>query len=360
MTPSVQLPVTGQAWRLPGKGGPLVLEELPVRPPKFGEALVKVEACGLCGSDKFLQSGGFGLDKFPIVPGHEAAGTVVAVGASNPSAHPLVGRRVALYYIEPDREFLARSGKENLGHNLVRMGVDTDGALSQFVTRPIDSLVDGRGLSAPELAVLSDAVATPYHALQLSDPKPGQVVAVIGAGGIGSNAVQLASLRGVRTIAIGRSEAKLAVASALGAAATIRSDSGPEEIRAIAGGQIDVVIQCAGSPEMDQLALEIAGIGGTVVLVGASAEGFKVNSFDIIQRELTVKGSRGFTRKDIADVIDLRVKKEITLDHLLTDIRSFDQAGQAFGFIGSGESLRMIIEPWSFDDTPTEKKEGQR
>jgi threonine dehydrogenase-like Zn-dependent dehydrogenase len=264
-----------------------------------------------------------------------------------------------LYYIEPDQEFFARSGKENLGHNLTRMGVDVDGALSQYVTRPIDSLVDGRGLSAPELAVLSDAVATPYHALQLSNPQPGQVVAVIGTGGIGSNAIQLSSLRGVKTIAIGRSEAKLAVASALGATATIRSDRGAEDIRAIAGGHIDVVIQCVGSPEMDQLALEIAGIGGTVVLVGASTERFSSTSLDFIQHELTLMGSRGFTRKDIADVIELRVNNEITLNHLLTDIRNFDEAGEAFEIIGSGESLRMIIEPWSSADTHTRTKDGQ-
>lgn len=318
---------------------------------------MKVEACGLCGSDKFLQSGGFGADKFPVVPGHEAAGTVIAVGGGVLSAHPLVGQRVALHYIEPDSEFFARSGKENLGHNLTRMGVDVDGALSQFVTRPIETLVDGRGLSAQELAVLSDAVATPYHALQLSDPEPGQVVAVIGTGGIGSNAVQLSSLRDVRTIAIGRSETKLAVASALGAAATIRSDRGPEEIRALAGGQIDVVLQCVGSPEMDQLAVEIAGLGSKVVLVGASTGTFSTASLDMIQRELTVMGSRGFTRKDIADVIELRIKNRITLDHLLTDIRNFDEAGEAFETIGSGGAFRTIIEPWSFGKSGAETGE---
>ena len=357
MKSAVQLPLTGRAWRLPGRSERLVLEDLPVRPPKPGEALVKVEACGLCGSDRLLQSGGFGLDKYPVVPGHEAAGTVLAVGGNDASARRLVGKRVALYYIDPDREFLARSGKENIGHNLARMGVDVDGALSQFVTRPIDSLVDGRGLSAPELAVLSDAVATPYHALQLSDPQPGQVVAVIGAGGIGSNAVQLSYLRGARVIAIGRSETKLSVASALGAAATIRSDRGPDEIRALAGGQIDVVLQCVGSPEMDQLAMEIAGLGSKVVLVGASTGTFSTASFDIIQRELTVMGSRGFTRKDIADVIELRVKNHITLEHLLTDIRNFDEAGEAFETIGSGGALRTIIEPWSSGRSGAEKGE---
>lgn len=337
----------------------LVLENLPVRAPGPGEALVKVEACGLCGSDRLLQSGGFGEDKLPVVPGHEAAGTVVAVGGDAVADRELIGQRVALYYIKRDEVFFARSGKENLGPNLSRMGVDVDGALSQYVTRPTDSLVPGRGLSAPELAVLSDAVATPYHALELADPQAGHTVAVIGTGGIGSNAVQLAALRGATTIAIGRSAAKLSMSTALGAAKTITSDQGADEIVSLAGGHIDCVIQCVGSSEMDRLALEIAGIGGSVVFVGASNETFSATSLGFIQRELTVIGSRGFTRQDIADVIELRVNQKITLEHLLTDIRSFSEAGDAFEHIGSEGVFRTIIEPWTqIDDNTPLAKEG--
>ena len=347
MTQDFALPDSGLAWRLPGTAKELVLESLPVRAPGPGEALIKVEACGLCGSDRLLQAGGFGEDKLPVVPGHEASGTVIAVGGVQDGNHELIGQRVALYYIDPDVEFFARSGKENLGSNLTRMGVDINGALSQYITRPIDTLVNGRGLSAPELAVLSDAVATPYHALQLASPKPGQVVAVIGTGGIGSNAVQLSALRGAKTIAIGRSAQKLAVSAALGAVETISSNQGADEIRALAGGHIDVVIQCVGSPEMDRLALDIAGIGATVVMVGASPNSFHLDSLELIQRELTVMGSRGFTRQDIADVIDLRINQKISLDHLLTDIRGFSQAAEAFERIGLNGVMRTVIEPWA-------------
>lgn len=342
-----ELPASGLAWRLPGKGELLIPVRQPARPPRAGEALVKVEACGLCGSDRFLQSGGFGADKFPIVPGHEAAGTVVAVGAGDEYDLRLVGQRVALYYIDPDEEFAARSGRENLGSGVRRMGVDFDGALSQYVTRPIRSLVMGRGLPATELAVLSDAVATPHHALALADVKADQVVAVIGTGGIGSNAVQLAALRGARTIAIGRSTAKLEVALSLGAEIALASSDGAEAIRDAAGGHIDVVIQCVGSPEMDELAVDIAGIGATVVFVGVSAAPFATTSMALIQRELRLLGSRGFTRHDVAEVIALRVAGTLRLDHLLTDIRPFDDVAAAFETIGAGERLRTIIEPWN-------------
>jgi threonine dehydrogenase-like Zn-dependent dehydrogenase len=226
------------------------------------------------------------------------------------------------------------------------MGVDFDGALSQYVTRPVWSLVPGRGLPAIELAVLSDAVATPLHALRLADVAPGQTVAVIGTGGIGSNAVQLAALRGARTIAIGRSEAKLAVARDLGAHTAIASAAGADAIRAAAGGHIDVVIQCVGSPEMDQLAVDIAGIGATVVFVGASGAAFPITSMSLIQRELRLLGSRGFTRQDIEDAIALRIDGTLRVEHLLTDVRPFDAAGDAFESIGADGRLRTIIEPW--------------
>jgi 2-desacetyl-2-hydroxyethyl bacteriochlorophyllide A dehydrogenase len=292
-----------------------------------------------------LRSGGFGDDRFPIIPGHEAAGTIVAVGDDDDQAR--IGERVALYYIDPDTEFASRSGRENLGHGVRRMGVDFDGALSQYVTRPVWSLVAGRGLPAIELAVLSDAVATPFHALQLAEVSVDQVVAVIGTGGIGSNAVQLAALRGARTIAIGRSEEKLAVAHSLGAETVIASSVGVDAIRAAAGANIDVVIQCVGSPDLDRLAVEIAGVGATVVFVGASGSPFALTSMELIQRELRLLGSRGFTRQDIADVIAMRVDGALSLDHLLTDVRRFDEAGDAFETVGAEGRLRTIIEPWT-------------
>lgn len=359
MTAAPDLPSSGLAWRLQGSGQSLAPVRIPVRQPEPGEALVKVEACGLCGSDRFLQSGGFGIDKFPVIPGHEAAGTVVAVGSDDEADRRLVGQRVALYYIDPDEAFSARSGKENLGPGVKRMGVDFDGALSQYVTRPVWSLVRGHGLPAAELAVLSDAVATPYHALRLAGVHPGQVVAVIGTGGIGSNAVQLASLRGARTIAIGRSEWKLSVAGSLGADVAIPSMNGAAAIRDAAGGHIDVVLQCVGSPAMDELAMEIGGIGSTIVFVGASASPFHTTSMQLIQRELRLLGSRGFTRQDIVDVIALRVNGSLTVDHLLSDVRGFDEAGEAFEHVGEGERLRTIIQPWvGYESVNARAREG--
>ena len=199
-------------------GDPLRIVERPVPDPGEGEVLVRVEACGVCGSDVFLQKGGFTGAPMPIVPGHEAAGVVERVGPL--TSGPPVGEQVALYYIDaPADSRYARQGRPNIGPGVRRMGVDVDGAFAEFVVRPATTLITPPTKIDPTvLAVLTDAVATPYHALRrIAKIQPGETLLVLGIGGIGSNAVQLGRHFGARVIAVGRSPGKLALGGRLGA-----------------------------------------------------------------------------------------------------------------------------------------------
>src|SRR5262249_3769971 len=156
-----------------------------------GQVRVRVEACGVCGSDLLLQRGGFGRP-LPVVPGHEAAGRVDLTGPG--VAGVSRGDLVALYYIENrGRAPAPRDRGPNLGAGVVRMGVDVDGAFAEYVVRPADTLVrPPREIDPAVLAVLTDAVGTPYHALvRVARLEPGETLCVLGIGGIGSNAVQL-------------------------------------------------------------------------------------------------------------------------------------------------------------------------
>src|SRR5262245_23567149 len=212
---------------LPAHGAPLRLARRPRPAPGPGEVRVRVEACGVCGSDVFLQDGGFGAAPLPIVPGHEAAGVVDALGEGVEDV--AVGTRVALYYIStpPGDRFLA-AGTPNRSPAVKRMGVDVDGAFAEYVVRPRECLVlPPAPLPPAELAVLTDAVGTPLHALRrVARLRAGETVAVIGIGGIGSNAVQLAKADGARVVAISRGAAKLDLARRLGADAVISSGEG--------------------------------------------------------------------------------------------------------------------------------------
>jgi alcohol dehydrogenase, propanol-preferring len=333
-----------RALLLPGVGRALEPVDRPLPEPGPGEVRVRVQACGVCGSDLFLQSGGFGADKLPRVPGHEAAGVVDVAGPGVEGWAP--GDQAALYYIDADPDGpWARAGRENLDPALTRMGVDVDGAFAEYVVRPAHTLVrPPRPVDPAVLAVLTDAVGTPYHALvRVARLQPGETLLVLGIGGIGSNAVQLGRHLGARVVAVSRGAAKLELARHLGADEVVGVDG---DIAAACGGDgPDVVLQCAGSAALDELAIEVAGPGARVVLVGASQEPFSARSIDLIWRELSVMGSRGFTRRDVAEVIDLYLAGAIVADHLLDAVRALEEGNAALEDLRAGRVLRTVLTP---------------
>jgi D-arabinose 1-dehydrogenase-like Zn-dependent alcohol dehydrogenase len=172
---------------LPGVGEPLRLAERPMPEPGPGEALVRIQACGVCGSDVFLQDGGFGPNvRMPVVPGHEPAGVVAAVGPGVAEVAP--GDQVAVYYIDaPADSIYARRGRPNVGPDVVRMGVDVDGAFAEYVVRPVSTLV--RVPSPVDPPTPRRPHRRRGHAVprprQDRDVQPGETLVVFGIGGLG-------------------------------------------------------------------------------------------------------------------------------------------------------------------------------
>lgn len=315
--------------------------------PKPGptEVIVEPRACGVCGSDLFLIKGGFG-STLPVVPGHEASGTVVEVGSEVIGIEP--GLPVALYYIDFCGVCdLCVSGRVNLCVNIQRMGVDFDGAFAERVRLPATSVIPVERSDDPAaIAVLTDAVGTPYHALvHVARVQPGETVVVLGVGGLGSNAVQLARHLGCRVVAITRSEEKQELARQLGAHEVIAGGADAvTDVKKLLGPKgPDVIIQTVGSPVVDRQAVEMVGLGGRVVLVGASVEPFELRSTELIWREASVMGSRGFLPNDIRAVIELYRDGAITVDHLLQAQRELTELGDALDDLKNGAVLRSVI-----------------
>ena len=335
---------------LPAIGAPLRLADRAVPEPGPGEVRVRVQACGVCGSDLFLQKGGFGPNiAMPVIPGHEASGVVDALGAG--VGDVTVGDQVALYYITtpPDDPWAAR-GRPNISPNVRRMGVDVDGAFAEYVIRPTAALIRPRKPMPPVvLAVLTDAVATPLHGLKrVARLQPGETLVVLGVGGLGSNAVQLGKAMGARVIAVTRSEAKLRLARELGADETVPADAGDTvaAVRALAGGHgADVVIQCVGSAAVDEQAIAMGGPGGRVVLIGSSLDQFRARAVDIFWRELAVLGSRGFVPDDIRDAIDLYLDGTLDVRHMVQAVRPLEEANAALEDLKSGRVFRSVLAP---------------
>jgi D-arabinose 1-dehydrogenase-like Zn-dependent alcohol dehydrogenase len=337
-----------RAVELRAHGAPLRLVERPVPEPGPGEVRVRVEACGVCGSDVFLQDGGFATSPLPVVPGHEAAGVVDALGSGVEDL--ALGQAVALYYITtPPGDRWAAAGVPNRSPAVRRMGVDLDGAFAEYVLRPREALIPTPApLPAAELAVLTDAVATPLHALRrIARVRAGETVAVIGIGGLGSNAIQLAKAFGATAIAITRSREKRDLALALGADHALPSDDlTAAAVRELTGGAgADVVLQCADAVAAYQLALDVAAPGGRVVLIGSSSEPVPVKPMQMIWGELQLLGSRGFVPADIEEAIALRLDGRIALDHLVRELRPLEQAQDALDDLRAGRVLRSVLVP---------------
>jgi D-arabinose 1-dehydrogenase-like Zn-dependent alcohol dehydrogenase len=337
------------AVELPAFDSPLRLVERPIPEPGPGQVRVRVQACGVCGSDLFLQKGGFGNeDVLPVIPGHEAAGVVDALGAG--VTDWAVGEQAALYYITaPPGDTFAAGGRANISPQLSRMGVDIDGAFAEYMIRPTSALIrPSEPVDPCVLAVLTDAVATPLHALKrVAHLSPGETLVVLGIGGIGSNAVQLGKAFGARVIAVSRSASKLRLAERLGADEVIQAGDDPvSAVRRLTGGWgADVVAQCVGSARQDEQAIAMGGPGGRVVLIGSSVDAFSVRSVDLIWRELSVLGSRGMLPDDIRDAINLYLDGVIVADHLTERARPLPEANEALDDLREGRVLRSVLVP---------------
>lgn len=341
---------TMRVMELPGVGAPLRAGTRPVPEPGPGEVRVRIEACGVCGSDHFLQEGGFGQKvAMPVVPGHEAAGRIDALGPEVTGWQP--GDQVALYYLTtPPGDPWAAAGRPNISPNVTRMGVDVDGAFAEYVVRPVEALVRPPAPVPPEvLAVLTDAVATPLHGLKrVARVQPGESLVVLGVGGLGSNAVQLGRIMGARVIAVTRSAAKQELARQLGADEIVPAgDVDPvAAVRELTGGVgADVVLQLVGDARADEQAIAMAGPGGRVVLIGAALEPFSVRAAEIFWRELAVLGSRGFVPDDIRDAIDLYLAGRLEVEHLVERVRPLEEANEALEDLVKGRVLRSVLVP---------------
>lgn len=341
---------TMRVAELPGVGEALRVVERPIPEPGPGEVRLRVEACGVCGSDHFLQAGGFGpAVRMPVVPGHEAAGRVDALGEGVEGW--AVGDQAAIYYITtPPDDRWAAAGRPNISPFVTRMGVDIDGAFAEYVVRPVAALVRPPAPVAPEvLAVLTDAVATPLHGLKrIAHVQPGESVVVLGVGGLGSSAVQLAKAFGARVIAVTRSAAKQALARRLGADEVVpATDVDPvAAVRGLTGGHgAEVVLQLAADARADEQAIAMGGPGGRVVLIGAALEPFHVRAAEIFWRELSVLGSRGFVPDDIADAIDLYLAGRLEVGHLVERTRTLEGANEALADLVAGRVLRSVLVP---------------
>lgn len=328
----------------------LKIEDIPI--PQIGDdqILVKVAACGVCHTDlHYIEHGVPTFKKPPIVLGHEASGTVEKIGAKVRNVK--AGQRVLIPAVLTCGHCSAcRWGRENICSNMTMLGNHFDGAYAEYVAVPAKDVLDlPESIPLAEASIIADALSTPYHAVKnRARVKPGDVVVVFGCGGVGINAVQLASAAGGYVIAVDINPRKLEWAKEFGAARTIdasKVDRVSKEIKKLTGGGADIAMEVIGNPRTIEEAFESVRVGGRLCVVGYTHEAISVVAGKIMFKELEIVGSLGCRPVDYVPLIRMVEEGKIDLGRLVTHRFSLDDIGSAFDVMKEGVSLRSIVIP---------------
>jgi S-(hydroxymethyl)mycothiol dehydrogenase len=348
-----------------GKGAEVAVTTVIVPDPGPGEALVRVRACGVCHTDLHYREGGIGED-FPYLLGHEAAGTVEAVGSDVTGLEP--GDFVILNWRAVCGQCRAcRRGRPwycFATHNAAQKMTLTDGTtlspalgIGAFAEKTLVAAgqctkVDPR--IRPEVAGLlgCGVMAGLGAALNTAAVSRGDSVAVIGCGGVGNAAVLGARLAGARKIiAVDVDPGKLAWARDFGATDVINSrEADPvESIRALTEGNgADVVIEAVGRPETYTQAFYARDLAGTVVLVGVPTPDMKLELplLDFFGRGGSLKSSwygDCLPSRDFPMLVDLHLQGRLPLEKFVSETIALDKVEDAFAKMQRGEVLRSVV-----------------
>jgi propanol-preferring alcohol dehydrogenase len=304
-------------------GKPLTIEEVPVPVAGPGQILVKIAATGVCHTDLHAAEGDWPVKpKPPFIPGHEGVGHVAAVGPG--VSHVKEGDRVGVPWLYTAcghcRHCLG--GWETLCEKQQNTGYSVNGGFAEYVVADPDyvgHLPDK--VSFVEIAPILCAGVTVYKGLKATDTRPGDWVVVSGIGGLGHMAVQYARAMGLNVIAVDVDDAKLELATKLGASLGVnarKADPAAFVKKEVGGAQ--GVLVTAVSPKAFEQALGMVGRGGTVSLVGLPPGSFALPIFDTVLNGITVRGSIVGTRLDLQEALDFasqgKVKATVSTERL--------------------------------------------
>jgi D-arabinose 1-dehydrogenase-like Zn-dependent alcohol dehydrogenase len=322
-------------------GGPLELVQREVPEPGVGTVRIKVEACGVCHSDSFTKENSIPGIEFPRVPGHEVAGKIDALGAG--VSEWKVGDRVGVgwYGGHCSQCPSCRSGDFITCQKAQVPGISYDGGYADYMIAPAVALAHiPEELSAAEAAPLMCAGITTYNSLRNSGAKPGDLVAILGLGGLGHLGAQYAVKMGFRTVVIARGKDKESLAKKLGAHHYI--DSQAEDVSQALnklGGAKMVLATVTSSKAMSSVINGLA-VNGKLLIVGASSEPLEVSPLLLIGGRRSISGWPSGTSSDSQDAMAFSA---------LTGVRSMNEsfplekAAEAYERMMSGKARFRVV-----------------
>jgi len=325
---------------------PLEIHDREIPRVDSGEVLLKVKACGICQTDLKIIRGVIPppIVTLPHVLGHEVVGEVVAVGDLVSEVQP--GEVGVVYsYVTCHDCNLCLAGRENLCIHLERIGFEREGGFTEYLKIPAYNFCAfSKDLAVEKMAILADAIGTPYRAITgLAKVRPGQNVLIVGAGGLGIHAVQIAKLCGANVTVADRDPNARDLAKIYGADETLDPDEAAQTILEQTGGLgVDVVIEIVGYPETLDWSLPALKSGGKLILVGYAPEHpFALNTMMMHYNEYEIIGCRFVTKSELLELIKLVENGKIK--PVVTQTFPFDQANAALETLKEGKSLGRIV-----------------
>lgn len=341
-----------KAVRLVQPGRPLELHDVPLPTPGPTDVLVRVKAAGICHSDAHYRAGKSRVHPLPMTLGHEVAGVIEETGRD--VKHLKLGDRVCLHYLATCGGCgFCLQGEEQFCPTGQMIGKYRDGGFAEFTLMPARSVFK----LPPEIpfeqgAIMMCSSATSLHALNKARLRPGESVALFGAGGLGQSAIQLAKALGAGTVfAVDINPRKLELAARFGAVPVNAMDADPVAalLELTHGRGVDVALELIGLPLTMQQAVRSLAIKGRAALVGITEQSFPVAPYhEVINKEAEIIGVSDHLAREVPLLLDLAAKRRLDLSNVVSRTVGLDAVAinqtldQLEGF---GDSVRVAVEP---------------
>jgi len=337
-----------KAIRLIRPGRPLEARQVDVPSVSARDVLVRVKAAGICHSDAHYRAGTSRVDPLPLTLGHEVAGVVEQTGSEVRNVKR--GDRVCLHYLATCGECAyCQQGKEQFCTQGAMIGKYRDGGYAEFILMPARSVFRlPEGIPFEQGAILMCSSATSLHALNKARLRPGESVAVFGAGGLGLSAIQLARAFGAREVfAVDIKPAKLEMARGFGAVPVDAAAREPvAEIQRLTGGRgVDVALELIGLPATMRQAVQSLAIQGRAALAGLTDKTFEIEPYmELLNKQAEIIGVSDHLAQELPGLIEwvrqgkLDLSRVITrtvpldagaINEVLDELEKFGQEGRA-------------------------------
>jgi D-arabinose 1-dehydrogenase-like Zn-dependent alcohol dehydrogenase len=329
------------AVQVPKPGGDFEIVEREIPKPQAGQVRVKVQACGICHSDSLTKEGQWPGIQYPRVPGHEIAGIVDELGEGVTTWKK--GQRVGVGWHGGHDEtcLYCRRGDFRNCVNMQVPGISYDGGYQQYMVAPANAVVAmPEGLNNVEAAPLLCAGITMYNSLRHSGAMPGDLVAILGIGGLGHLGIQFANKFGYKVAAVGRGPENATLAKKLGAHAYIDSQAtkAVEELQKLGGAQV-IVATAPSSKAMSEIFDGLAP-NGKLMVIGAAFDPIEVAPIQLINGSRTIQGWASGTPADEEDTLRFA---ELSGVRPMIETYPLEKAAEGYARMMSGKAQFRVV-----------------